>query len=224
MGGKDPNTSIASDRRPDPKEYTKWETPLPFNLEDFMTQYNAWKLDNVTHPDWLQELVVKFELGIKDMIRHHWKISSKTRKFFVAMNDAAVWEDKATKTLFITKRNLATIYPNFIPEIDDYVRSHLTDLIEEIRAEVRAFLPSIYANETEIEELKARVAGTSDTDYTFENYGKHLVFQVEYQDEFKAKYAVIEYLRQRELYIQNLVAWEQNNKATASSSSKGSSI
>jgi len=223
MGGKDPNSSIASDRRPDPKDYTKWEKPLPFNLEDFMTQYNAWKLDGVTHPDWLQELVAKYEVGIKDMIRHHWKISSKTRKFFVAMNEASVWEDKAQKTMFVTRRNLATLDPNFIPELDNYILTNLTTLIEEIRAEVVAVLPSIYANETETADLTAKVAGTSNTDYTFENYGKHLEFQVVYQDEFKAKFAPIEYLRQRELYIQNLVAWEQKTKTMATSPVKGSS-
>jgi hypothetical protein len=210
-----------TDKRPGPNDYTKWETPLPFNLEDFMNQYVAWKEQGVEHPEWKQNVVLRFEGELKGFIRQHWKESSKTRKKFVSMNPQTIWVDQDKLDMKLTKRNLATLDPDFIPSLDQHCLAVLTDYIETIRTEANAIMDGLYPTNAERADMETRTAGTEHTDYTFENYGKHLKLQEELRFEVRAKFAVIEYTRQRELYVQNLVKWETDHKETATEPVKG---
>lgn len=210
-----------TDRRPDPKQYTKWESQLPFNLEDFMNQYVAWKLDGVSHPQWKQNEVAFLEKSLHDMIRVHWKESSKTRKLFVAMNADHVWQDKQMLTMHLTKRNLATLDPKFIPVLDKFVLDHMTSLIETIRSEAQHILDATYANANERKMVETITAGSDAETYNFNNYGRHLQMQADLRAEFKAKYGVLETLRQREIFVQKLVRFEELRREKANDNVKG---
>jgi len=189
-----------------------------------MNQYVGWREHGEEHPEWKQTVVLRFEKEIKKFIHDHWVESSKTRLLFGSMNADVIWEDgdPGPKDMVLTKRNISTLDPNFIPFLDKHILSVFTSYMEEIRTEARAILKCIYASNDENTSYEARMAGTEHTDYQFENFGKHLIIQQELRDEVKAKFAVIEYTRQRELYVQNLVHWEEAHKTLATEPVRGS--
>jgi len=210
----------AKARKPDPQGYTKWEKPLPYNLEDFMNQCVAWKREGVEHPEWKQKVVEELERDLTDMIRIHWKNSSKTRKLFIAMNKEEVWHDFKGLQMKLTKRNLATLDPNFQPEIQQHVLTVMTNLIETIRTEARTINEAVYPTDEDSAALLSKLEGNEQEDYSFEKYGEHLEIQKQVHKELKDKFAAIEYLRKREQFVQKLVHFEQKH-ANFNPSAKG---
>lgn len=174
-----------------------------------MNQYLPCKMQGVTHDPWKQEVVDKLAEEILGLIKDHWKASSKTRKLFIAMNKAEVWEDEKEHKMHLTKRNLATLDPKFIPDLQQHVLRELTSRIEVLRSEAAAIIQAIYPTEEEAQAPQSVLLGTNDEDYSFDRYREHLDLQIQLRKEFQNKFAVIEALRQREIFVQRLVAFEQ---------------
>jgi len=217
----DPKAPITS-KRPDPKQYTKWEKPLPFHLEEFMDAYWEWKNDGVQHPEWKQPKIEEFESDLHGFIKLHFKASSKTRLAFGNMTSAEVWQDEKNKIMHLTKRNLATLDPKFIPTLSDHIIGCLKEDIMVMRKEADAVLDAIYASEDERREVAAVTSGTDDLSFTLVTLGQHVEQKARLRKELGIKFAVIEFLRMREQFVQKLVHFEARFKGTAKTPSKGS--
>jgi len=191
-------------RRMSGEELTKYERPLPVNLDDFMDQY----VSELPVEDWAQPLVDEFAAEITQRIRDHWATSSKTRLLFSNMNPELIWEDFDTKTMRLTKRNLATLDPRFSPTLSKYVHDRFVSYIEPLRVTIRSCLRATLAPAAETDTFMREISGTTKTDYTFANYGRHLDLAHKISAEFQAKYAAVEYCRLREQFVLRMVEWE----------------
>jgi hypothetical protein len=202
-------SSGMKNRRPSNEVITKYEKPLDFNFDDFMNQY----LSETPLDDWAQPLVDEFSEEILSRIRAHWPMSSKTRIAFANMTPEIVWEDFDTKTMHLTKRNMATLDPRFQQELQAYVLERMTGYIEREREMIRACLSATYAAQFRRDTALEAISGSDKDHYSFENYGKHLQLRGELVHDLKIKWATIEFARLREIWVLRLVGWEGSNKA-----------
>jgi hypothetical protein len=143
---------------------TKYEKPLPFNLDDFMDQHIIYE----SLEGWARPLVDEFGAAIQEKIRIHWNLSSKTRLLFSTMNPELIFEDENCKTMRLTKRNLATLDPKFQPELQQYVLSKMANMIEALRVQIRSCISASYTETFEVARMEELMAGQEESHYSFE--------------------------------------------------------
>jgi len=201
-------------------DISKYEKPLPYHLDDFMNVYLAAKA-NESEPK--EDLIVEMATTVQQMIREHWVTSSKTRMAFQAMEKEVAFEEIAEKTMRLTKRNLATLDSKFIPELDEYCKTTYADLIEDMRVKIRAIMVALYATDEEIAGTESEIGNLGEVPVAYQhaNLAVHRDILGRYLAEIKAKFPLIEFARQRELFIMHLVNWEASHKDQHKVQAKG---
>lgn len=205
-------------QKPDPNNPNpKYEkNKLPVSLEDFMSRY----LSSETEA-WEQALVDELKEWIDDRISNHIKVSSKSRTILSVMNPEHVWADEGHTIMILSRRNLLTIDQTLIPHLNKHIHTILKNRMDAIRAEARQILEAVYASDEEMAAAEETMRGLEEADYSIANYGEHLKLQKTMRAELRAKFAVVEMLRYREVFLATLVEWEAKNRNIVSETRNG---
>jgi len=185
------------------------EKPLSPCVEDYLTQYTA---EKGSLKPWAEQLVNTFTSEIKEKIRVHWKDSAKTRRMFTNFPVETVWEDEATKTMILNRRNFSLLEPTFLRSLEDYILNIMKNLEETSRDQIRKMVAASYCDEQETQQIEQLLAGTDDVHYSFETHTKTLELLDSWTTQLQCRFPVIEYGRTREQFMLQLIKWEEENK------------